>query len=84
MIEKEIVVYIKNGLHARPAADLIKLIIAFKSKIEFDIGAKKINAKSILNLMGNNIKEGQTIVVTVEREDEAEALECIEEFLQSP
>lgn len=82
MVEKEIVVNIENGLHARPAADLIKKMTTFKSNVEFDVGTKKFNAKSILNLMGVSIKEGQTIKVIVQGEDEDQAFECIKEFLQ--
>jgi phosphotransferase system HPr (HPr) family protein len=83
MLEKEIVVNIHNGLHARPAANLIKKMNAFKSQVEFHNGTKKVNAKNILNLMGLSIKEGQAIKVTVDGEDEAEALQCVEAFLQS-
>ncbi|WP_044895359.1 HPr family phosphocarrier protein [Bacillus alveayuensis] len=83
MIEKEISVTLQNGLHARPAADFVKKASQYKSKIEFVNGDKKINAKSILNLMGVAIKEGQTIKVIVDGEDETEALAFVESFLQS-
>jgi phosphotransferase system HPr (HPr) family protein len=83
MIEKEISVTLQNGLHARPAADFVKKASQYKSKIEFVNGDKKINAKSILNLMGVAIKEGQTIKVIVDGEDETEAFTFVESFLQS-
>jgi phosphotransferase system HPr (HPr) family protein len=83
MIEKEISVTLQNGLHARPAADFVKKASQYKSKIEFVNSDKKINAKSILNLMGVAIKEGQTIKVIADGEDETEALAFVESFLQS-
>jgi phosphotransferase system HPr (HPr) family protein len=83
MIEKEITVTIENGLHARPAADFVKKINQYKSKVELVIGEKRINAKSILNLMSVAINEGQTIKVITDGEDEKEALTFINSFLQS-
>jgi phosphotransferase system HPr (HPr) family protein len=83
MIEKEITVTIENGLHARPAADFVKKINQYKSKVELVIGEKRINAKSILNLMSVAINEGQTIKVITDGEDEKEALTFIDSFLQS-
>ncbi len=83
MIEKEISVMIENGLHARPAADFVKKVNQYKSKIELVNGEKRINAKSILNLMSAAIKEGQTIKVIADGEDETEVLAFVESFLQS-
>jgi phosphotransferase system HPr (HPr) family protein len=83
MIEKEITVTIENGLHARPAADFVKKVNQYKSKVELVIGEKRINAKSILNLMSVAINEGQTIKVITDGEDEKEALTFIDSFLQS-
>ena len=83
MIEKEIRVTIENGLHARPSADFVKKINQYKSEIELVNGEKRINAKSILNLMSAAIKEGQIIKVIVDGEDENEVLVFVESFLQS-
>ncbi|MBA2876066.1 HPr family phosphocarrier protein [Thermaerobacillus caldiproteolyticus] len=83
MIEKEISVIIENGLHARPAADFVKKVNQYKSKVELVKGEKRINAKSILNLMSIAVKEGQTIKVIIDGEDEKEALAFVESFLQS-
>lgn len=83
MIEKEISVIIENGLHARPAAYFVKKVNQYKSKVELVKGEKRINAKSILNLMSIAVKEGQTIKVIIDGEDEKEALAFVESFLQS-
>ncbi|BBU40665.1 MAG: HPr family phosphocarrier protein [Bacillaceae bacterium] len=83
MIEKEITVTIENGLHARPAADFVKKVNQYKSKVELMIGDRRINAKSILQLMSVAIMEGQTIKVMTDGEDEKDALAFIDSFLQS-
>jgi phosphotransferase system HPr (HPr) family protein len=83
MIEKDITVTIENGLHARPSADFVKKVNQYDSNVEIVIGEKRINAKSILHLMGVAINEGQTIKVIVDGKDESEALAFIDSFLQS-
>ncbi|MCM3163368.1 HPr family phosphocarrier protein [Metabacillus litoralis] len=81
MIEKEIKIKIENGLHARPSAELIKLMNTFKSTVYFNIEIKKVNAKSILNLMGVSIQKNQSIRVMIDGDDEEEALLALEAFL---
>jgi phosphotransferase system HPr (HPr) family protein len=81
MIEKEIKIKIENGLHARPSAELIKLMNTFKSTVYFNINTKKVNAKSILNLMGVSIQKNQSIIVMIDGDDEKEALLALEAFL---
>lgn len=81
MIEKEIEIKIENGLHARPSAELIKLMNTFKSTVYFNIDTKKVNAKSILNLMGVSIQKNQSILVIIDGDDEEEALLALEAFL---
>lgn len=83
MVDKQIVVNIKNGLHARPAAEFVKKMAALQSTIEIDTGDQKVNAKSILTLMSASIKEGQTIRVIVEGDDEEEAIKQVEDFFQA-
>lgn len=81
MIEKEIEIKIENGLHARPSAELIKLMNTFKSTVYFNIDTKKVNAKSILSLMGVSIQYNQSILVMIDGDDEEEALLALEAFL---
>ena len=82
MITKEITINISDGLHARPAAEFIQNIKSFNSEIQIDNGKKRIDAKSILNLMSVVLKKGDIITVTVQGEDEKKAMDFIEQFLQ--
>ncbi|UQD51478.1 HPr family phosphocarrier protein [Bacillus methanolicus] len=74
MIERQISIAIENGLHARPAAELVKKLNQFKSTVFFYDGEKKINPKSVLSMMTASIKQGQTIRVTVDGIDEEETM----------
>ncbi|WP_027417218.1 HPr family phosphocarrier protein [Aneurinibacillus terranovensis] len=82
VIEKELVVGREDGIHARPASELITKIKDFESSIEFQYGVKKINAKSILQLMGLAVQQGTVLKTIINGEDAEEALIFIEKFLQ--
>jgi phosphotransferase system HPr (HPr) family protein len=77
MVERHITVTIINGLHARPAAEFVKKLRQFKSEIMIN----NVSAKSILHIMCASIKEGQTIHVVANGEDEQEAMQWMESFL---
>ncbi|EIJ81750.1 phosphocarrier protein HPr [Bacillus methanolicus PB1] len=77
MIERQITISIENGLHARPAAELVKKLNQFKSTVSFYDGEKKINPKSVLSMMTSSIKQGQTIRVVVDGIDEEETMDWL-------
>ena len=53
----------------------------FKSKIYVERETKKVNAKSIMGMMALGIVPGQTVKISAEGEDEAQALDSIEKYL---
>jgi len=63
----------KAGLHARPAALFAQKSSAFKSNITILKGGKSVNAKSIISIMGLGIKQGESIVLTIDGSDADEA-----------
>lgn len=71
-----------EGIHARPAGELIKAIKDFASKITITKEGKAADAKSIFGVMGLAVKQGQEIVMTAEGDDEEEAIVAIEKFLK--
>jgi catabolite repression HPr-like protein len=81
MVEKDIVIQIKDGLHARPAADMIKGLKQFSSAVELSVGEKQYNAKSILSMMSASIKQGETVKVKIDGNDEDEAMAWMGQFL---
>ncbi len=72
----------EQGIHARPAGELVKLVKNFQSKVIIDKGGKIADAGKILGLMGLGVKKGDEISVTVDGVDEEEAKEAIEDFLK--
>ena len=77
MISENVIVMSKQGLHARPAKQLVKECKKFKSKIFVCSGEKRINAKSILDVLESGIGKGEEIRVECTGEDEEEACAVI-------
>ena len=73
----------KLGIHARPAGLLAKAAAGCKSVVTIDNGAKKADAKRLMAIMSMGVKKGTTVTVTVEGEDEDEAVTKIEEFFKT-
>jgi len=73
MIEKEITIKNKAGLHTRPAATLVKLAAKFQSEFIIIKDNMEINGKSIIGVMTLAAEQGSTVVVRFEGEDEKEA-----------
>ena len=63
-----------TGLHLRPAGNLCKEAMKFKSLITFEYRNNVANAKSVLSVLGACIKSGDEINLICDGEDEEEAL----------
>lgn len=81
MIEKEVTITLEHGIHARPAANLVKSLTRFKSHVVLYDKGKEYNAKSILSMMSAAIKKGQTIKVVIDGIDEEETWNFLEDYL---
>lgn len=71
------------GIHARPAGLLVKQAASFKSDIKLlnEENGKEADLKRLMAVMALGVKQGNSIVVTVEGEDEDEAYTVLESFL---
>ena len=78
MIQKELTINNKHGLHARPAAQFVKTSNAYRSEIWVEKDDERINGKSIMGLMMLAAGQGSRILVMAEGDDEAEAMSALE------
>ena len=69
------------GVHARPAGLLVKLVKGYASTATLEKGGKTCDLRKLMAGMGMGIRQGETITVTAEGEDEAAAIEAVEKFL---
>ncbi|CCY58425.1 phosphotransferase System HPr (HPr) Family [Clostridium sp. CAG:632] len=84
MITRKMVVNIKEDSEGKlPVAMFVQVASRFDSKIYLELEDKKINAKSIMGMMSLPFYANEELLVSCEGADEAEAIETIEEFLQS-
>ncbi len=72
----------KEGIHARPAGELVKLAKSYASSVAVIKEGKKADAKKVFGLMGLGVKQGMEITVQVEGEDEDTAVAALETFLK--
>lgn len=71
-----------EGIHARPAGELVKKAKEYTSSITIIKEEKKADAKKLFGLMGLGVKQGMEITVQVEGEDEEAAAAAMETFLK--
>ncbi len=83
MIESEIIVANRAGIHTRPAASLVKLAARFKSEIFLIRDGFAINAKSIIGVMTLAAEQGSKLTLRVDGDDEDDAARNIEELFES-
>lgn len=74
------------GLHARPAAEFVKIAAQFPGEIRVkNISADGglVNAKSILSVLTLGVKKGHTILIEAEGERAEEAIGALKELISS-
>ena len=70
-----------NGVHARPAGLLVKAAKALDSTITLETAAgRSAAATRLMAVMGQGIKQGDTVTVTVEGGDEEASTAAMEKF----
>ena len=70
----------RAGMHARPAALLVKTAARFQSRVTLSLGEKRADARSLLMLMGLGAKQGMDLVVEADGPDEEAALAAIRQL----
>ena len=78
IIEREIEVINKLGLHARAAAKLVKLSAGYQSAINLDRDGKSVDAKSIMGVLMLAAAQGAKLKLMVEGDDAEQAADGIE------
>lgn len=83
MREQSVVLANKYGLHARPAAQFVKLAGRFECDVKLTKNGLTIDGKSIMGVMMLAAECGSTIVLTTDGPDEEEAAVRLREFLEA-
>ena len=81
MIERELRIANKLGLHARATAKLVQVLSGFSSNATLMAKGREVNAKSIMGVMMLAAAKGSTITIDTQGEQEDEALQAIQELV---
>jgi phosphocarrier protein HPr len=77
MAERSVQIVNKNGLHARPAAEIVKTAAKFRSDIVIVRDELEVNGKSIMGVMMLAAECGSTITLRATGPDETDAIDAI-------
>ncbi|MEW7979792.1 MAG: HPr family phosphocarrier protein [gamma proteobacterium symbiont of Phacoides pectinatus] len=77
MLQQQIEIINKLGLHARAAAKLVSLASQFSSDILLTHQGREVNAKSIMGVMMLAACQGTVLTLRIDGPDEQAALEAV-------
>ncbi|MEP6908661.1 MAG: HPr family phosphocarrier protein [Pseudoxanthomonas sp.] len=77
MLERELTVSNRLGLHARATAKLVQLLSGYRCNATLSAKGREVNAKSIMGVMLLAAGQGTPVIVRVDGEGEAEAMEAV-------
>ena len=82
MKEFKYVITDPEGIHARPAGELVKVAKEFQSKVTLTKDGRTGDCKRIFGIMGLAVKAGNEITLTFDGEDEEAAYTAVTEFVE--
>ena len=77
MLQREVEILNKLGLHARASAKLTQLAARYQSEVQMSRNGRKVNAKSIMGVMMLAAGKGSKVTIETEGPDENDAMEAI-------
>jgi phosphocarrier protein HPr len=77
VIEREAHIVNQDGLHARPAAQIVKLANSFTSEIQLSKDGVSVNGKSIMGVMMLAAEFGSSITIRANGPDAEQAVEAL-------
>ena len=83
MTERTVTIANRNGLHARPAAEIVKLAAKYKADILLVRDDLEVNGKSIMGVMMLAAEYGSSLVLRADGPDEHEAVGAIAKLIES-
>ena len=83
MLQKELTIRNRAGIHARPAALIVQTATKFACKINFQKDNETVNAKSIMGIITLGAGHNTKLTVTADGEDEQDAVDALERLFES-
>jgi phosphocarrier protein HPr len=83
MVERRVTVVNAHGIHARPAAEIVKTAARFSSSIKLEKDGLKVNGKSIMGVMMLAAECGSEVIIRAEGADADAAVDALAELIAS-
>ncbi len=83
MIERQATIVNQEGLHARPAARIVRLASSFAAEIELAKDGLEVNGKSIMGVMMLAAEFGSAITIRADGTDAEQAVQALAELVAS-
>lgn len=80
LIEREVLIINRAGIHARPAAKLVRTAGAFSSDIFLESGGERVNGKSIMGIITLGATYQTTVRIIADGDDEEAAVDALEDL----
>ena len=77
MLERELTVSNRLGLHARATAKLVQELAPFRCGVTLQAKGREVNAKSIMGVMLLAAGQGSSVLLRVDGDDEAAAADAV-------
>ena len=77
MLQREVEIINKLGLHARASAKLTQLAARYQADVQMSRDGRKVNAKSIMGVMMLAAGKGSKVTIETDGPDEGDAMEAI-------
>lgn len=83
MVERTVTIRNRAGMHARPAALLVKTASSFSSQIFIEKDSERVNGKSIMGVITLGATYNTPLRVIADGPDEVQALDAIERLFEA-
>jgi phosphocarrier protein HPr len=77
MLQREVEIINKLGLHARASARLTQVAGRFEADVWLSRNGRRVNAKSIMGVMMLAAAKGSTVLLETDGADESDAMEAV-------
>lgn len=82
VVETTVEIVNRAGLHARPAAEFVKLAGSFKAEVRLEKGGLEVNGKSIMGVLMLAAECGSHLCIRATGDDATEALDALAELVR--
>jgi len=81
MLQQEVEIINRLGLHARASAKLTQVAGQFKSDVWMSNNGRRVNAKSIMGVMMLAAAKGSKVVIETDGQDEGQAMQALQALI---